>query len=101
MKKGHELVTTGSAGTPDLPCAMVLRLLRALPGVHDILVTVVRKLVACDLDASPGASGPHDLASRLFFRFAQNPITLEHQAVIGYALTKKGPTQNEAGPNRP
>ena len=44
-----------SAVTSGLPRAMVLRLLRALPGVHDILVTVVRKLVACDLDASPGA----------------------------------------------
>src|SRR6516162_5133844 len=50
---------------PGLPCAMVLRLLRTLPGVHDFLVTVGRRLVTCDLDASPGASGPHDFAVRI------------------------------------
>jgi hypothetical protein len=42
---------------------MVLTLLRDLPGVHDLLVTV-----ACEtshrLNTSPGASGPHDFAVR-------------------------------------
>jgi hypothetical protein len=30
----------------DIPCAMVLTLLRALPGVHDLLVTVMRGIIS-------------------------------------------------------
>jgi hypothetical protein len=37
---------------------------RALPGVHDLLVTVARRLVTCRLSASPGAPGPHDFSVR-------------------------------------
>jgi hypothetical protein len=48
----------------DIPCAMVLTLLRALPGVHDLLVTVACRIIICKLSASPGARGPHDLAVR-------------------------------------
>jgi len=43
---------------------MVLRLLRALPGVHDILVTVVRRLIIDRLGTSRGVPGPHDFAVR-------------------------------------
>jgi hypothetical protein len=43
--KTQAAVTTGSAGSTDIPCAMVLTLLRALPGVHDLVVTVARGLV--------------------------------------------------------
>ena len=54
-------VTPESPGTPR---AMVLRLIRALPGDHRLVATV-----ACGcfrkLDASIGASGPHDFAVRL------------------------------------
>ena len=63
-KKAHELVTTGSTETSGLPCAMVLTLLRALPGVHDLLVTVVRRIITYALNASPGAPGPHDFVVR-------------------------------------
>jgi hypothetical protein len=43
---------------------MVYDFVRALPGVHDLLVTVGRRLVTRGLNASPGASGPHDFAVR-------------------------------------
>jgi hypothetical protein len=63
-KKAHELVTTGSTETSGLPCAMVLTLLRALPGVRDLIVTVACETSSRKLSASPGAPGPHDLAVR-------------------------------------
>ena len=34
-KEAHELVTTGTIGSTDIPCTMDYGLLRALPGVHD------------------------------------------------------------------
>ena len=37
---------------------------RALPGVRDLIVTVISGFVARRLDASPGASGPHAFAVR-------------------------------------
>ena len=43
---------------------MVLTLLRAPPGVHDLLVTVACKIIACRLSTSPGVPGPHDFAVR-------------------------------------
>src|ERR1700757_123339 len=63
-KKAHELVTTGSTETSGLPCAMVLTLLRALPGFRDLIVTVACGIITRKLSASPGAPGPHDFAVR-------------------------------------
>ena len=48
-----------------IPCAMVYDLFRALPGVRDLLVTVVRGIITRALSASPGAPGPHDFAVRV------------------------------------
>ena len=58
--------TTGSAGTSGLPCAMVLRLIRGLPGEPGFLATVTRKTRKhlCGLSASVGAPGPRDFAVR-------------------------------------
>ena len=51
---------------PGLPCAMALRLIRALPGRAGLVVTVaLEKLASQELDASIGASGPHDFAVRV------------------------------------
>jgi len=47
----------------NIPCAMVLRLIRDLPGVPGLLATVARELVH-ELDPSVGGSGPHDFAVR-------------------------------------
>ena len=43
---------------------MVLTLLRALPGVRDVLVTVACRLVIDRLGTSRGVPGPHDFAVR-------------------------------------
>src|SRR6202008_541378 len=73
-KKAHELFTTGSTETSGLPCAMVLTLLRALPGVRDLIVTVACGIITRRLSASPGAPGPHDFVVRN--RFARQTIRL-------------------------
>jgi hypothetical protein len=39
-KESTRAVTTGQAAITGIPCAMVLTLLRALPGVRDLIVTV-------------------------------------------------------------
>src|SRR6516225_6825335 len=56
VRKAHELVTTGTAASPTFPARWCYGLLRALPGVHDLLVTV-----ACGLlrDLAP-AKGRQD-----------------------------------------
>jgi hypothetical protein len=46
-----------------LPCAMALRLIRALPGGHAVPPSP-RRRNSTRLDASLGASGPHDFAVR-------------------------------------
>src|SRR5262245_51970674 len=37
---------------------------RALPGVHDLLVTVASRIITLRLSTSPGVPGPHDFAVR-------------------------------------
>jgi hypothetical protein len=66
QKKTHAAVTTGSAGYPGPPCAMVLRLIRDLPGDHAWLPPspVGRLERLHDLDACIGAPGPRDFAVR-------------------------------------
>jgi hypothetical protein len=49
---------------PGIPCAMVLRLIRDLPGDHRLVATVVRRDKSRDLSACFGAPGPHDFAVR-------------------------------------
>src|SRR5262249_1911161 len=39
--------------------------LRALPGVHDLLVTVACEIITRRLGTSPGVPGPHDFAVRI------------------------------------
>jgi hypothetical protein len=47
-----------------IPCAVVLRLLRALPGVPGFLATVARGIFR-ELDSSVGESEPHGLTVRI------------------------------------
>ena len=56
-------VTTGKAGTTGIPCTMVLRLLRDLPGVPGLIAPVAREFLH-ELDPSVGGPGPHDLTVR-------------------------------------
>ena len=65
MKKHDELVTTGTTPSTGIPCAMVLTVSFVLAPVtglfcHRRLRNTFRKL-----DASVGASGPHDFAVRV------------------------------------
>jgi hypothetical protein len=62
--KHTSVVTTGSPGTPGIPCAMVYGLLRALPGDRAFLSPSLAEIGFRQLDASVGASGPHDFAVR-------------------------------------
>jgi hypothetical protein len=52
------------AVSPAFPARWFSGLLRALPGVHDLSVTVARRLVTCKLSTSPGGLGPHAFAVR-------------------------------------
>src|SRR5690242_14315026 len=56
-------VTTGSAGSSGIPCATVLRLIRALLGDRAFLPPSPRVSYA-KLDLSVGRPGPHDFAVR-------------------------------------
>jgi hypothetical protein len=71
-KYAHE--HTGSAEASDIPCAMVLRLMSCSPRRAGLVVTVVSRIsrsiqldrcATARLDASIGASGPHDFAVRI------------------------------------
>jgi hypothetical protein len=64
-----------STGTPGLPCATVLRLISSSPRGPGLFAPVIGVMPACraregrhrhhrQLDASVGASGPHDFAVR-------------------------------------
>ncbi len=56
--------TTGTSRTTGLPCAMVLRLIRALPGDQALLPPSPLGSSPEQLSASLGAPGPHDFAVR-------------------------------------
>src|SRR5579871_81117 len=71
MEEVHERIHHRLAESTDIPCAMVRRLIRDLPGVHDLVSH--RRLRGASgplgptspthrLSASPGALGPHDFA---------------------------------------
>jgi hypothetical protein len=61
----HTVVDHRFTGTPGFPRAMVLTAYFVLSPVTGLFVTVAReKLPSRELDASTGASGPHDFAVR-------------------------------------
>src|SRR3984885_1727272 len=64
--KKQAAVTTGRAGSTGIPCAMVLRVIRALLGDHRLVATVTRKTREHlrGLSACFGAPEPHDFAVR-------------------------------------
>jgi hypothetical protein len=61
-KKAHTSIQV-QRRTSDIPCAMALRLIRALPGELRSVATVARERVH-KLGASLAAPGPHDFAVR-------------------------------------
>jgi len=69
-KKAHEVVTTGSPEQPGIPRAMVLTVSFALSPVTGLYCHCRRQVTTCQLDASVGASEPHDFTVRIS-RFRQ------------------------------
>src|SRR5437764_2408742 len=64
-KKHTSIVTTGSPEQPGIPRAMVLTVSFALSSVTGLCCHCRQQVPTCQLDASVGASGPHDFAVRL------------------------------------
>ena len=62
--KHTSVVTTVTPDSPGIPRAMVYGLYRALPGDRAFLPPSPRGVASTKLDASVGASGPHDFAVR-------------------------------------
>jgi hypothetical protein len=62
-----------------IPCAMVLRLIRALPGVPGLIASVTREIVH-GLDPSVGRSGPRDFAVRVDAARLPAPTRPSHPA---------------------
>src|SRR6202011_4025956 len=64
IKNHTSIVTTGSPETPGLPCAMVLTVSFVLSPVTGLFCHRRLQNTFRELDASVGASGPHDFAVR-------------------------------------
>jgi len=64
-KKHTSVVTTGSPETPSFPCAMVLTACFVLSPVTGLSCHRRLAETPAKLDASVGASGPHDFAVRI------------------------------------
>ena len=60
----QDLVTTGTPRHHGIPCTMFYSLFRALPGDRAFLPPSLCGSSPAKLDASVGASGPHDFAVR-------------------------------------
>jgi hypothetical protein len=76
-QKAHERSHYRSAENSGIPCAMVLRLIRDLPGVPGLLATIAPRSPA-KLDSSVGEPGPHDFAVRQRSRAPRDPIGVHH-----------------------
>src|SRR5215468_4901641 len=70
-EKKQAAVTTGSARSSGIPCAMVLRLIRDLPGDRAFLPpSPARRIKRLrKLSLSVGRPGPHDFAVRVTLAF--------------------------------
>jgi hypothetical protein len=104
--KKHGEGTTGSAGRPGLPCAMVLRLVRALLGDRAFLPPLLASAqrAACERSLSVGRPGPHDFAVRArISRLAQKhlrPARPSHPASRFVTIAHTPPLPRwEAGEN--
>jgi hypothetical protein len=72
-QKVRECVTTGTPKQSGIPCAMVLRFIRDLPGVPGLIASIAQRIDSAKLDSSVGESGPHDFAVRLVHRSSCDP----------------------------
>ena len=79
------------AETSGIPCAMVLRLIRALPGVPGLIASVALRIIDPGLDPSVGGSGPHAFAVR----------TGPHRLAMPPRPSHPAPTFRDDRPKRP
>jgi hypothetical protein len=84
-KYAHE--HTGQRRHPTFPAQWLYGLYRALPGRAGLVVTVAReKRASHELDASIGASGPHDFTVRIrTVRQGTSASTASHPALVTIA----------------
>jgi hypothetical protein len=73
VKKTRELVTTVTPESPGIPRAMVLTVSFELSPVTGLCCHRHRRNLFRQLDASVGASGPHDFAVRKVSAFVNAP----------------------------
>src|SRR5881392_1626524 len=76
IKKHTSIVTTVTPETPGIPRAMVLTVSFALSPVTGLCCHCHRQVTTCQLDASVGASGPHDFAVRLSVRSSGDTLSV-------------------------
>ena len=74
-KKAYELVTTVAPEQPGIPRAMVLTAYFALSSVTGLFCHRRLRETSRRLDASVGASGPHDFAVREKLRIVERAFT--------------------------
>ena len=91
---------TGS--DPAFPAQWFYGLLRALPGDRAFLPpSPLRSLLLKDLNASVGASGPHDLMSSRFFGLLKTSEVPENKGFFRFLLDGRKACPNPRGPDRP
>jgi len=81
MKKAHKQVTTGTPNNPTFPARRCYGFLRALSGDRALLPPSLRRINPAKLDASVGASGPHDFFRPLWLRSSLKPWRPSHPAL--------------------
>jgi hypothetical protein len=86
--------TAEAPDTSGLPCAMVLRLIRALLGDHRLVATVTRETREHlrDLSACFGAPEPHDFAVRFRLRSSTHSRSVHRIPLPTSVTTAKRPS---------
>jgi hypothetical protein len=81
---------------------MVLTGSFVLSPVTGLFVTVApKKRASQELDASAGASGPHDLKSSRFFALLKTAEAPKNTGFFRFLLKEQKGHRNPPGPNRP
>ena len=97
IEKAYEQVTTGSPNSPAFPARVVYGLFCALPGVHDLVVTVIGAMREHrrQLGTSQGVPEPHSFAVRVGIVRPMMPPRPPHPA-SRFVTTRNAP-RIEAG----
>ena len=97
IKKHTSIVTTVTPDSPGIPYAMVLTVSFELSRVTGFLATLVSGQRFRQLDASIGASGPHDFAVRV--STVRQPCWHVHRIPRPTSVTIAKRPSEEAGPD--